>query len=175
MIVDPASDFLILATPMGVPLLAEYDREGLKALRFWKQGDHPPARTRDDAPRGDAVGRAVLLQLREYFAGERRDFDLPLVAGGTAFQRRVWGALRRIPFGETRSYKQLAALVGSPAAVRAVGQANARNPIPIIVPCHRVLAADGGLGGYLGYWEGDGHAPDLKRWLLEHERGNRGQ
>jgi len=102
-------------------------------------------------------------ELDEYFSGRRRDFDLPLYEPGTPFQERVWSALRTIPCGETRSYSELARAVGDPAAVRAVAQANGRNRIAILVPCHRVIAADGGLGGYGGgVWR--------KRRLLEIER-----
>ena len=162
-----ASDFLILASPVG-PLLVEYTPEGVRALRFWNAGAHPPARTRDDAPRADRVGRSVLTQLREYFAGERRTFDLPLAPEGTPFQRSVWSALEEIPFGETRSYGQIAARVGRPGAPRAVGQANARNPLPVVVPCHRVIAADRGIGGYSGSGA-EGAGASTKRWLLRHE------
>lgn len=157
---------LLLSSPVG-PLLAEYDDAGVRSVRFWRQGEHPPAGTRDEPARGDILGRQLARELREYFSGARREFTLPLAPGGTEFQRRVWEALCRIPFGETRSYAQLAEALGRPGAARAVGQANRRNPLPILVPCHRVLAADGGLGGYLGEWEGGGTA--LKRWLLEHE------
>ena len=104
-------------------------------------------------------------QLLEYLAGRRTAFSLPLAPeGGTPFQRQVWRALEAIPFGETRTYGQIAAAVGSPKAVRAVGQANHRNPIPIFIPCHRVVGADGTLTGYAGGLE-------LKRSLLELERG----
>ena len=89
-------------------------------------------------------------QLEEYFAGERREFDLPLAAGGTDFQRRVWAELGRIPFGETISYGELAARVGKPTASRAVGAANGRNPLPVVVPCHRVIGTSGRLVGYGG-------------------------
>ncbi|MGZ8513195.1 MAG: methylated-DNA--[protein]-cysteine S-methyltransferase, partial [Candidatus Limnocylindria bacterium] len=88
--------------------------------------------------------------LREFLAGERHDFDLPLDAPGSAFQERVWGELRAIPYGETISYRELAARVGVPAASRAVGRANGSNRLAIIIPCHRVIAANGGLGGYGG-------------------------
>jgi methylated-DNA-[protein]-cysteine S-methyltransferase len=162
---------LLLASPVG-PLLAEYDARALRALRFWPQGEHPPAGTRDAPARDDALGRRVAAELREYFAGERRDFSLPLDLPGTAFQRGVWEALRAIPFGETRSYGDLARALGKPGASRAVGQANARNPVPIVVPCHRVLASDGGLGGYLGAW-GESSATSTKRWLLDHEQVSR--
>lgn len=89
-------------------------------------------------------------QLEEYFAGERQEFDLPLASRGTEFQRRVWNELRRIPFGETISYGELAARIGKPTASRAVGAANGRNPLPVVVPCHRVIGHDGKLGGYGG-------------------------
>lgn len=166
MVPDPSPDFLILATPMGVPLLAEYDSAGVRALHYWRQGDHPPARTRDDAPRGDEVGRALLAQLREYFVGRRREFDLPLVIEGTEFRRRVWDALLRIPYGEVRTYGEVARELGNPAATRAIGQANRENRFPIVIPCHRVVAA-GGIGGYAGSDSGEG--VDVKRWLLRHE------
>ena len=87
-------------------------------------------------------------ELGEYFSGTRRDFDLPLAPQGTDFQRRVWRALRDIPYGQTRSYAQLAAAAGAPRACRAVGGANGRNPLPILIPCHRVIAADGRLAGF---------------------------
>lgn len=93
--------------------------------------------------------RAV-AQLTEYFAGRRREFDLPLSPAGTAFQQKVWQALQQIPYGETRSYGQVAEAVGNPKASRAVGMANHQNPIPILIPCHRVIGADGKLVGYGG-------------------------
>jgi len=106
----------------------------------WKEArGKPPA----------ALGEAR-RQLTEYFAGSRRAFDLPLAAGGTPFQQRVWDALRRIPYGETISYGELARRIGKPTASRAVGAANGRNPIAIVVPCHRVIGADGTLIGYGG-------------------------
>ena len=103
-------------------------------------------------------------QLREYFAGARRAFDLPLLALGTPFQMRVWQALRAIPFGETRSYAALARAVGSPKAFRAVGAANRVNPHAIVVPCHRVIGADGALTGFAG-------GLSAKAALLELEQG----
>ena len=102
-------------------------------------------------------------QLREYFAGKRRTFDLPLEAEGSEFQKRVWAALLEIPYGETRSYKDIAERAGSPKGFRAVGGANHNNPISIIIPCHRVICSDGGLGGY-------GGGLDKKTLLLELER-----
>lgn len=103
-------------------------------------------------------------QLLEYFDGARRRFDLPLAAAGTAFQRRVWDELRRIPYGETISYGELARRIGRPTASRAVGAANGRNPLAIVVPCHRVIGADGALVGY-------GGGLPVKETLLAHEQG----
>src|SRR5215469_16694551 len=94
--------------------------------------------------------RAVIAQLQEYFAGERRSFDLPLAPRGTEFQLRVWRALREIPYGNTISYGELARRISKPSASRAVGLANGANPLPIIVPCHRVIGADGSLTGFGG-------------------------
>jgi methylated-DNA-[protein]-cysteine S-methyltransferase len=105
---------------------------------------------------------ATREQLSEYFAGSRRTFELPLRLQGTAFQQRVWRELTEIPYGDTWSYGQLAARIGKPSASRAVGLANGRNPISILVPCHRVIGADGSLTGYGGGLE-------RKQWLLAHE------
>jgi methylated-DNA-[protein]-cysteine S-methyltransferase len=105
---------------------------------------------------------AAVRQLKEYFSGKRREFDLPLRMAGTEFQRRVWRELTEIPFGETRSYGQLAKRLDNPNGSRAVGLANGRNPIAIIVPCHRVIGADGSLTGF-------GGGIDRKEWLLAHE------
>ena len=110
----------------------------------------------------DPVLRRAAQQLGEYFAGTRRDFDLPLHACGTDFQRTVWHALRQIAYGVTCSYADLAAAIGQPTASRAVGGANSRNPLSIVVPCHRVIGHHGALTGYAG-------GPEAKRWLLGHE------
>lgn len=107
--------------------------------------------------------RAAREQVLAYFAGDVRTFSLPLAPTGTPFQQNVWRALAEIPFGETRSYAQLAAAIGRPHAARAVGRANATNPICVIVPCHRVIGADGSLTGFA-------FGEDLKRRLLAHER-----
>jgi len=107
---------------------------------------------------------AAVQQLTEYFAGTRREFDLPLRMQGTAFQQRVWRELTEIPYGQTWSYGELAKRINKPSASRAVGLANGRNPISILVPCHRVIGADGSLTGYGGGLE-------RKRWLLAHEGG----
>lgn len=110
----------------------------------------------------NAVLERTRRQLEEYFAGSRTEFDLPLDPVGTPFQRRVWDLLRTIPYGATTSYGELARRLGDPRATRAVGAANGRNPIPIIVPCHRVVGSHGELTGF-------GGGIDRKRWLLEHE------
>ncbi len=102
-------------------------------------------------------------QLQEYFEGKRRNFELPLAPVGTEFMLRVWNALQEIPFGETRSYKEIAIMTGNPKACRAVGMANNRNPISIFIPCHRVIGANGELIGYSG-------GLDKKRFLLELEK-----
>lgn len=115
------------------------------------------------APDDPLLQRAA-RQLHEYFAGARRDFDLPLRPRGTEFQQTVWRALTQIPYGGTRSYAELAAAIGRPTACRAVGGANSKNPLGIVVPCHRVIGHQGALIGYAG-----GH--DNKRWLLAHEAG----
>lgn len=105
-------------------------------------------------------------QLEEYFAGERRRFELPLAPEGTAFQKKVWAALETIPYGETRSYGELAAMIGNPKAARAVGGANHKNPLSIVVPCHRVLGADGALTGY-------GGGLPMKAYLIKLEKMDR--
>lgn len=108
--------------------------------------------------------KKAAAQLREYLSGQRKAFDLPLAPAGTPFQQRVWDALISIPYGETRSYGKLAELVGNPKASRAVGMANNRNPIPVIIPCHRVIGANGSLVGY-------GGGLPMKEKLLALEKG----
>jgi O-6-methylguanine DNA methyltransferase len=110
-----------------------------------------------------APNREAIAQILDYLEGKRRRFDLPLDLRATPFQKRVYEALVRIPFGETRSYGEVARAVGAPRAVRAVGSANGANPIPLVVPCHRVVASGNRLGGF-------GGGLRLKRWLLAHER-----
>ncbi|WP_052729812.1 methylated-DNA--[protein]-cysteine S-methyltransferase [Syntrophomonas zehnderi] len=107
--------------------------------------------------------KKAIRQLEEYLAGQRQTFDFAFTAAGTEFQKSVWEALRNIPYGETRSYKQIAQMIGRPNAARAVGMANHRNPIMIVTPCHRVIAADGSLAGYAGGLE-------VKKKLLELEK-----
>ncbi|MDX2233100.1 MAG: methylated-DNA--[protein]-cysteine S-methyltransferase [Hyphomonadaceae bacterium] len=147
-------------SPVG-PLTLVSDGVALTGVYFQKQ-KHGAAPTATTAP--DRVIDAARKQLDSYFTGRRASFDLPLKPTGTAFQTRVWAALTKIPYGETRSYGAVAAAIGAPKAVRAVGAANGRNPIPIIIPCHRVIGADGALTGF-----GGGVA--RKEWLLDLERG----
>ena len=105
-----------------------------------------------------------MCQLEEYFKGQRRKFNVPLLLEGTAFQKAVWWQLKRIPFGQTASYGDVARAIGRPRAFRAVGNANNRNPVPLIIPCHRVIGSDGKLVGFGGgIWR--------KQWLLDHEKG----
>lgn len=135
-------------SPVG-PLFIAADDDGLRAIEF-SENRHPIKR-KDDWRDGDnAMLRHARKQLDEYFAGKRRTFDLPLSPAGTEFQRNVWTTLATIPYGETISYAQLASRVGKPSAMRAVGAANGRNPLPIVLPCHRVIGADGSLTGFGG-------------------------
>ena len=134
-------------SPVGPLMLAARD-DGLRHIEF--RENRRPA-DRSDWHGGDSpVLQAAEAQLREYFAGERRAFDLPLAPRGTPFQLQVWQALAGIPYGSTVSYAQLAQAVGNPEAMRAVGAANGRNPLPIVLPCHRVIGADGALVGFGG-------------------------
>lgn len=146
----------MMPSPVG-PLLLTSDGVNLTGLYMQAH-----AKTVDTGCRDKAPFKQVVAQLQAYFAGERRQFDLPLAPVGTDFQRRVWRALQGIPFGQTSSYGELAGRLGKPTASRAVGMANGRNPISIVVPCHRVIGADGSLTGY-------GGGLPRKRWLLQHE------
>jgi len=148
-----------LSTPIGELMLTADDDGALTAVHL--PGRHPSAR---GLQRDDALLEPARRQLTEYFAGERTAFDLPLRPAGAPFQLRVWEALRRIPYGETASYGEIARELGHPTAARAVGAANGRNPIAIVVPCHRVIGANGSLTGYAGGLE-------CKRALLDLEVG----
>lgn len=155
-----------MPSPVGVLLLTATDA-GLTRVYFERHRHMDPI---DPAwhPVGEAAGPAVDVlrearaQLEAYFAAQLRTFDLPLAATGTPFQQRVWAQLREIPWGRTVSYGDIARRLGDPGSSRAVGLANGRNPISIVVPCHRVIGADGSLTGYGGGME-------RKRWLLAHE------
>ncbi|SDI75317.1 methylated-DNA-[protein]-cysteine S-methyltransferase [Actinokineospora alba] len=151
----------VVDSPVGVLTLVATDGV-LSGLYMEQQRHRPPEETfgeRDDEPFGE-----VITQLGEYFAGDRKRFDLPMAFAGTDFQRRVWTQLCEIPYGETVSYGELAARLGKPSASRAVGLANGKNPIGLIVPCHRVVGSTGDLTGY-------GGGLPRKRYLLDFERG----
>ena len=148
-----------LTTPIGELMLTADDDGALTGVNLPNRHPDPAGWERDDGLLADAR-----RQLTEYFAGERTAFDLPLRPAGAPFQLRVWEALLRIPYGETASYGEIARELGHPTASRAVGAANGRNPIAIVVPCHRVIGADGSLTGYGGGLE-------CKRALLDLEAG----
>lgn len=139
--------------------------QGLSRLLFDQQAGDDTG-SLDDSAQADEhpVLVAATSQLEEYFAGRRQEFDLPLDLTGTEFQRAAWSALASVPFGETRSYRQQAEAIGRPKAVRAIGAANGQNPVPIVLPCHRIVGSDGSLTGY-------GGGLSIKEYLLNHEQG----
>jgi methylated-DNA-[protein]-cysteine S-methyltransferase len=151
--------FTTLETPIGELLLAS---DGTALTGLFLHGPKPSAARNGDHGRRDKVLAAAREELIAYCEGTRQTFSVPLAPQGTSFQQRVWRALLDIPFGETESYGQLARRIGSPNAARAVGLANGKNPIAIIIPCHRVIGTSGALVGY-------GGGLPRKRWLLEHE------
>jgi methylated-DNA-[protein]-cysteine S-methyltransferase len=148
--------YTFLASPIG-ELLLTGDGDALTGV--WFPDDRQTTTPDPSWRRDDGVFGEVTRQLTGYFGAELTEFQLPLKAHGTPFQLRVWEALRKIPYGVTTSYGKLAAELGDPRATRAVGLANGRNPIPIIIPCHRVIGADGSLTGY-------GGGMQRKQWLL---------
>ena len=154
-----------VASPVGKLMLVASD-SGLAAI-LWENDD--PDRVRLGSIMKDP-GHPVLIaaerQLAEYFAGERKRFDLPLDFNGTEFQKQVWSALLTIPFGETRSYAEIARMIGRPAACRAVGAANGKNPISIVAPCHRVIGANGTLTGFAGGLKAKEYLLQLEGFLL---------
>lgn len=147
-----------MPSPIGELLLTAADGR-LTGLYLPVEVHGPPA----GMARDDGAFVTVRRQLEEYFAGERRAFDLPVAPRGTAFQQLVWNELQRIGYGDTITYSELAARVGRPTAIRAAGAANGRNPVSIIIPCHRVIGSSGSLTGYSG-------GLDAKRALLDLER-----
>ena len=149
---SPVGELRLVATASAlIAVLWPEDRDG--RVRF-------PIEPVDGS---NAILDRTATQLREYFEGTRRTFDVPLELRGTDFQQSVWLALAEIPFAETSTYSKQAAAVGRPRATRAVGSANGRNPLSIVLPCHRIVGADGRLAGFAG-------GLDTKRWLLDHER-----
>ena len=144
-------------------LMVAADHSGVY-LCDWLHGRHDLALVRESVD-GDSILSEAVRQLREYLDGQRREFTVPLCPDGTAFQRTVWDALRSIPYGSTTTYGAIAAAIGRPTAVRAVATAIAANPLSILIPCHRVLPATGGVGQYAGH-------PAAKRLLLRLEAAN---
>lgn len=152
-----------MTSPIGTLTLAAGD-QALRAIEF--ESNRHPQRRSDWIAGETTLLRRAAEQLHDYFEGRRHNFDLPLAPAGTPFQCAAWEALARIPFGETRSYAQQAAALGRPTATRAVGAANGRNPLPIVLPCHRVIGANGALTGF-------GGGIEVKRWLLDFEQAHR--
>ena len=150
-------------TPIGLLRIA-VDATGLRCVMFENNKYDSP--NRNEWRQDKVVTREAREQLLQYFSGERREFDLKMNLAGTEFQQRTWQTLASIPYGQTWSYADLANRVGSPKAVRAVGAANGRNPLPIVLPCHRVIGSNGTLTGF-------GGGLPVKKWLLEHESGLR--
>jgi len=146
---SPVGPLTLAASPTALHAIEFADNRHPQDRRHWQPGDTP-------------LLAEAARQLSEYFAGRRRVFDLPLAPQGTDFQQAAWAALAVIPYGQTRSYAEQARAIGKPSATRAVGAANGRNPLPIVLPCHRVIGASGALTGF-----GGGIA--VKRWLLAHE------
>lgn len=150
-----------MKSPVGTLFLVA-DTKGLQGI-YWQKQAVKSIQNLDPKRRQDQVVLKAVKQLKEYFAGQRKEFDIDLNFTGTVFQNRVWKALSEIPFGKTVAYKDIAKKIKNPKAVRAVGTANGKNPFCIIVPCHRVIAADGTIGGY-------GGGVPIKRRLLEIEQ-----
>lgn len=160
------SRYTVVDSPLG-PITVTGDERGLTGVALQNGAKQP--RAVDHLREDRALFQSAIEQLRAYFAGELRQFELTVhTAGATDFQQRVWRALQTIPFGQTASYRDIAEQIGAPRAVRAVGAANGKNPIAIVVPCHRVIGADGSLTGYAA-------GLDNKRWLLAHEARRAGR
>jgi len=153
--------YCIAPSPLGDLILLS-DTTGTQLAALWISGEKHSSSIKADWQLDEKMLPAVRQQLAEYFAGKRTEFDLPLAPTGTPFQLQAWQALREIPYGTTLSYSQQATRIGNPKACRAIGLANGRNPISIIVPCHRVIGASGALTGY-------GGGLPAKKWLLAHE------
>ncbi|GAA4267540.1 methylated-DNA--[protein]-cysteine S-methyltransferase [Frondihabitans peucedani] len=163
--------YTVIESPIGdLTLVADDDTSALRALYMVEHRHAPGVETFAERLAGSGARRVfgqVTRQLDEYFAGDREAFDLPLAPVGTAFQLAVWQQLRAIPFGQTRTYGEIAAGLGNPKAVRAVGLANGRNPLSIVVPCHRVIGASGAMTGF-------GGGVERKEYLLRLEGALRG-
>ncbi len=160
---NPPVYYILIPSPLGQLLLTATPR-GLSGL--WVLGEKHCPVLAPEWQENPAVFTNATTQLQEYFSGTRQTFDLPLDVSGSAFQQEAWAALQQIPYGTTLTYQQQATAMGRPAAVRAVGTANGRNPVSIVVPCHRVIGANGSLTGY-------GGGLPAKQWLLSHEATTR--
>ena len=150
-----------ISSPIG-PIYIVADEKHLQAITFACNWESIQKKMKDLECKSNAIIAQTEVQLQEYFAKERTAFDLPIAFSGTVFQKQSWQALLTIPYGETRSYAEQAQIIGKAKAVRAVGRANGQNPIPIVVPCHRVIAKSGELTGFAGGLE-------RKKYLLELE------
>ena len=150
---------MIIETPIGALRAVFDEEERLRELGFVRRESFTLSGVEKQSKARDGAKTALHRELEEYFAGSRRSFTIPLAPRGTPFQLAVWNALLEIPYGDTVSYGDLAFRIGKPAAVRAVGAANGANPIPVIIPCHRVIGSNGSLTGY-------GGGIERKQWLL---------
>ena len=153
-------------SPLGELLIVASD-EGLRAILWPLESEHSRVKLGDYMEGSNPVIAQAVSELDEYFAGKRHNFDVAIDPVGTDFQKSVWTSLRNIGYAKTKSYGEQADAIGKPTAVRAVASANGKNPISIVVPCHRVIGANGSLTGFAG-------GLDSKRWLLEHELANAG-
>lgn len=164
MMSSPIGPIMIASTPQGVCYVGFGNGDSEKfALLRWCQKWVAMDINSDHLELDEAAHRDVMQQLQEYFEGKRKEFEIPLDIRGTSFQKLVWQQLQNIPYGETRSYKEIAVAMGAPRAVRAIGGANNRNPLPILIPCHRVIGSNGALVGY-------GGGLDIKEYLLNLEQ-----
>ena len=162
---NPTRTLSTISMPTPIGRLDIVAHESAIVSIWFEADDHLPGEATPVRRGEHAVLDRAVTQLEEYFAGARTTFDLPLDPTGTPFQRQAWEALARIPYGETISYGQQALMLGDKNKSRAVGAANGRNPLPIVVPCHRVVGSNGHLTGFAG-------GLDTKAWLLDHERSN---
>jgi methylated-DNA-[protein]-cysteine S-methyltransferase len=145
---------LVLSSPLG-PLTLTSDGSGITGVDF---GKHPKT-----TASGDKILEKCRKELQEYFSGKRSQFSVELLPEGTEFQKKIWKEMQKIPYGKTISYKLLAKRAGKPKAIRAAASACSKNPIVLLIPCHRIIASNGGLGGYSG-------GTSKKQWLLKHEQ-----
>ncbi len=159
-------DYTSMDSPVG-PLLLASDPSGLRLIEF-QDARYPEPRDESWVDRLNPILKQTISELGEYFRGSRREFDIPLAPRGSAFQKKVWNALLDVSYGTVCSYGDIARRIGEPTASRAVGHANGRNPIPIIVPCHRVIGTNGALTGY-------GGGLHVKEFLLRLEGADGGQ